>query len=122
MNSIASIALRQAFLKPFSPQVTQVANARIYASHSDGLFRMGKLKKRYMQKAPIVVTKDDGSVQVEGVSNKQYPEVGTYLILNIHKGLRGAFVNFRITLKRVFCLEVFPKTKIFMKMFRNGNK
>jgi len=78
MNSIASIALRQAILKPFTPQLTQVANARIYASHSDGLFRMGKLKKRYMQKAPIVVTKDDGSVQVEGVSNKQYPEVAPW--------------------------------------------
>ena len=106
MNSIASIALRQAFLKPFTAQVTQVANARIYASHSDGLFRMGKLKKRYMQKAPIVVTKDDGSVQVEGVSNKQYPEVGAFLILDTEQGLREAFVNFCITLKRVFCLEV----------------
>ena len=107
MNSIASIALRQAFLKPFTPQVTQVANARIYVSHSDGLFRMGKLKKRYMQKAPIVVNKDDGSVQVEGVSNKQYPEVGAYLILNIDQGLREAFVNFCLTLKGFLCLEVF---------------
>jgi len=54
MNSVANIAL------------------------SDGLFRMGRLKKKYMAKAPIIITKENGEVFVEGVSNKQYPQVAPW--------------------------------------------
>ena len=34
---------------------------------------MGKLKHKYLQKNPIITNKEDGSVSIEGVSEKQYP-------------------------------------------------
>ena len=44
-------------------------------SHSDGIFRQGKLRQKYEKKAPIIKTNENGEVQIEGVSNKQYPQV-----------------------------------------------
>ena len=74
MNAIAKIVVRQTFLKPkYVPQVTSVAT-KVIMSHSDGIFRMGKLKTKYLRKAPIITTKANGEVQIEGVSNKQYPQ------------------------------------------------
>ena len=79
MNSIANIALRQAFLKPklpnFLPQICMGSNL---IAHTDGIFRQGRLKQKYMKKAPIIQTKENGEIQIEGVSNKQYPQVAPW--------------------------------------------
>ncbi len=42
-------------------------------SYSDGKFRMGRIKRQYLQKAPIIKTEPDGTVTIEGISNKQHP-------------------------------------------------
>ena len=79
MNSIANIALRQAFLKPKLPKfLPQICNGSNLISHSDGIFRQGRLRQKYMKKAPIIITKENGEVQIEGVSNKQYPQVAPW--------------------------------------------
>merc|ERR1719369_263054 len=39
---------------------------------------MGTLKRKYLKRAPIVTTKESGEVIVEGVSNKQYPQVAPW--------------------------------------------
>jgi len=79
MNSIANIALRQAFLKPKLPKfLPQICNGSNLIAHTDGIFRQGRLKQKYMKKAPIIQTKENGEIQIEGVSNKQYPQVAPW--------------------------------------------
>jgi len=80
MNSLANIAIKQAFLKPSLPKlIPQVAcMSRVLVSHSDGIFRPGRLRTKYMKKAPIISYKENGEVVVEGVSSKQYPQVAPW--------------------------------------------
>ena len=74
-----NIALRQAFLKPKLPNfLPQICNRSNLMSHSDGIFRQGKLRQKYEKKAPIIKTNENGEVQIEGVSNKQYPQVAPW--------------------------------------------
>lgn len=78
MNGISFALAKQSFLKPKCiPQVTQVATVKLL-SNSDGMFRMGKLKTKYMRKAPIITYKEDGTRVVEGVSDKQFPLVAKW--------------------------------------------
>jgi len=39
---------------------------------------MGRLKRKYLQRSPIIITKEDGSVYIEGVSDKKTPSVVDY--------------------------------------------
>lgn len=70
MNSLVnSVCLA---LKP-SPLMKISSRFRVVTSNSDGLFKMGRLKKKYLSKSPIIVTNPNGSVTIEGVSEKQHP-------------------------------------------------
>ena len=96
MNSIANIALRQAFLKPKLPKfLPQICYGSSLISHTDGIFRLGRLRQKYMKKAPIIQTKENGEVQIEGVSNKQYPQVAPWTHPDyMFRGNPGKFTNF----------------------------
>ena len=96
MKSIANIALRQAFLKPMLPKfLPQICNGSNLISHSDGIFRQGRLRQKYMKKAPIIQTKDNGDIQIEGVSNKQYPQVAPWTQPDyMFRGNPGEFKDF----------------------------
>lgn len=51
-----------------------VAKDVVHISKATMAFRMGRLKTQYLRRSPIIrVHPDDGTVNVEGVSNKQYP-------------------------------------------------
>ena len=98
MNSIANIALRQAFLKPKLPNfLPQICNRSNLMSHSDGIFRQGKLRQKYEKKAPIIKTNENGEVQIEGVSNKQYPQVAPWTQPDyMFRGNPGEFKDYQI--------------------------
>ena len=48
-------------------------SASIKSVQTDGRFFMGHLKKRYLKRNPIIVAQKDGTVKIEGVSDKQFP-------------------------------------------------
>lgn len=68
-------ATKNAFLKPcFLPQMVSVAGKKTQLmSQTDGIFRMGKLKRKYLTKAPIITFNEDRTVKVEGIKDKTYP-------------------------------------------------
>ena len=71
MNGISNFLVKQSLLKPKClPQVTQIMT--LLNSHSDGIFRMGKLKTKYMRKAPIIRVNKDGTHSIEGKIRVNY--------------------------------------------------
>ena len=78
MSAITGQILKQTRLLLPSLNLLQPCRTKIIVSHTDKYFRMGRLKRKYLQRSPIIVTKEDGSVVIEGVSDKKTPSVVNY--------------------------------------------
>ena len=79
MSAITGQILKQTLLLP-SLLYAQPCRTKIIVSHSDKFFKMGKLKWKYLQKTPIIKTKEDGRVYIEGMSDKKNPSVVDYRV------------------------------------------
>ena len=78
MSAITGQILKHSRLLLPSLNFLQPCRTKVIVSHSDKFFRMGRLKRKYLQRAPIIITKEDGSVSIEGVSDKKTPSVVDY--------------------------------------------
>lgn len=78
MSAITGQILKQSRLLLPSLNFLQPCRTKVIVSHTDKFFRMGRLKRKYLQRSPIIITKEDGSVYIEGVSDKKTPSVVDY--------------------------------------------
>ena len=77
MSAISGQILKQTLLLP-SLLYAQPCRTKIIVSHTDKIFKMGRLKKKYLQKTPIIKINEEGRVYIEGMSDKKNPSVVDY--------------------------------------------